>query len=54
MRRPPLLQASAAPPQAQLVKQMQDEYFCDDVLPPQEAFGWGEPRLRDFFESGGA
>jgi hypothetical protein len=37
-----------------LVKQLQDEYFCDDVTPPSEAFGWEESKLRDYFESGGA
>ena len=36
-----------------LVKQLQDEYFCDDVEPPAIAFGWSESKLREYFESGG-
>ena len=40
--------------QKQLVKALQDEYFCDDVEPPPEAFGWGEQALRDYMESGGS
>ena len=39
--------------QAQLVGALQAEYFCDDLAPPPEAFGWGEPLLRSYFESGG-
>ena len=39
--------------QALLVTQLQGEYFCDDVEPPVEAFGWAEAKLRDYFESGG-
>ena len=39
--------------QQALVKALQDEYFCDDVEPPPEAFGWSEAKLRDFMESGG-
>mmetsp|Transcript_8762 Transcript_8762/g.17646 ORF Transcript_8762/g.17646 Transcript_8762/m.17646 type:complete len:317 (+) Transcript_8762:75-1025(+) len=39
--------------QAQLVGALQAEYFCDDLVPPPEAFGWEETRLRSFFESGG-
>jgi isoamyl acetate esterase len=39
--------------QQKLVKALQDEYFCDDVSPPPEAFGWSETALRDFMESGG-
>ena len=40
--------------QKHLVTQLQNEYFCDDVEPPAEAFGWTEEKLKDFFESGGA
>ena len=36
-----------------LVSQLQGEYFCDDLEPPQAAFGWSEDELRGFFESGG-
>ena len=36
-----------------LVSQLQSEYFCDDVEPPAEAFGWAEGRLREYFENGG-
>ena len=39
--------------QAQLVKALQEECFCDDLEPPQEAFGWSEVVLRDYMESGG-
>ena len=39
--------------QSQLVKALQEEYFCDDLEAPAEAFGWSEQRLREFFESGG-
>ena len=39
--------------QQKLIKALQDEYFCDDVSPPPEAFGWSEQALRDFMESGG-
>ena len=39
--------------QQALVKALQDEYFCDDVEPPVDAFGWSEAALRDFMESGG-
>ena len=39
--------------QAQLVGALQAEYYCEDLSPPAEAFGWGEQRLRDYFESGG-
>ena len=39
--------------QKELVKVLQDEYYCDDLEPPMEAFGWGEQALRDFMESGG-
>ena len=46
--------ASVKAAQARLVSLMQNEYFCDDLQPPDEAFGWGEQRLRDFFENGGA
>ena len=40
--------------QAQLVGALQAEYYCDDLAPPAEALGWGEQRLRDYFESGGS
>ena len=40
--------------QTKLVVMMQGEYFCDDVEPPAEAFGWDEAKLRDYFENGGA
>ena len=39
--------------QAALVKALQEEYFCDDVVPPQSAFGWDAEALRAYFESGG-
>ena len=37
-----------------LVSQLQAEYYCDDVEPPEEAFGWDEAKLNAYFESGGA
>ena len=40
--------------QAHLVSQYQNEYFCDDLVPPSEAFGWSEDKLKDYFENGGA
>ena len=40
--------------QAELVKSLQDEYFCEDLEAPAEAFGWSESQLREFFEAGGA
>lgn len=39
--------------QGKLVAMLQSEYFCDDLEPPPDAFGWNEQRLRDYFESGG-
>ena len=39
--------------QATLVRALQEEYYCDDLEPPDAAFGWSEDRLREFFESGG-
>ena len=39
--------------QSQLVEEMRQEYYCDDLEPPPEAFGWDEARLRAYFESGG-
>ncbi|EOD14833.1 hypothetical protein EMIHUDRAFT_413706 [Emiliania huxleyi CCMP1516] len=39
--------------QAALIKALQEEYFCDDVVPPQSAFGWDAEALRAYFESGG-
>lgn len=36
------------------VAALQAETFCDDVVPPSEAFGWNADRLRDFFEGGGS
>lgn len=39
--------------QAALVRALQDEYFCEDLEPPQLAFGWSEERLREYFETGG-
>ena len=39
--------------QLHLVTLMQNEYYCDDVEPPHEAFGWSDQQLRDYFENGG-
>lgn len=39
--------------QRKVVGMLQDEYFCDDVEPPPEAFGWGAERLKQYFENGG-
>jgi hypothetical protein len=39
--------------QAHLVALLQNEYFCDDLEPPAAAFGWGDQKLREYFESGG-
>lgn len=36
-----------------LVTQLQNEFFCDDIEPPEIAYGWGEQKLRDYFENGG-
>ena len=40
--------------QAKLVAALQSETYCDDVVPPPEAFGWSADRLRAYFESGGS
>ena len=45
--------AEAKSVQARLVAALQSEYFCEDIKPPPEAFGWPEDRLKAFFESGG-
>jgi acyl-coenzyme A thioesterase PaaI-like protein len=37
-----------------LVTQLQNEYYCDDLEPPPEAFGWDDQKLTDYFENGGA
>jgi hypothetical protein len=37
--------------QKKLIAELQEEYFCDDVKPPREAFGWSEEKIRAFFES---
>ena len=47
------LLATLAATQQQIVKALQDEYFCDDVEPPPEAFGWDLERLQAFMEAGG-
>jgi hypothetical protein len=39
--------------QSRLVSAMQEEYFCEDLVPPPAAFGWDAAALRAFFESGG-
>jgi hypothetical protein len=39
--------------QQRLVKSLQDEYYCDDLSLPAEAFGWDESRIRSFYENGG-
>ena len=39
--------------QRELVDELRSEYYCDDVEPPPEAFGWSEQKLRDYFECGG-
>jgi hypothetical protein len=36
-----------------LVQTLQEEFFMDDVQPPDEAFGWSYERLKAFMESGG-
>lgn len=36
-----------------IVRELQAEYYCDDVEPPPEAFGWSESELRKFMEAGG-
>ena len=40
--------------QEHLVSQLQTEYFCDDVEPPEEAFGWSAKKLTEYFANGGA
>ena len=35
------------------VQALQDEFFADDLQPPDTAHAWSEARLRAFFESGG-
>lgn len=37
-----------------LVTQLQNEFFCDDIEPPPEAYGWSEEKLKEYFENGGA
>ena len=39
--------------QAELVRLLQAEYFCDDVQLPDGALGWSETELRGYFERGG-
>ena len=39
--------------QSKVVDALQQEYFCDDVTPPDACWGWDDQALRDFFESGG-
>ena len=39
--------------QQRLTLALQAEYFCDDLDLPPEAYGWGEARIRSFYESGG-
>lgn len=36
-----------------IIKGLQEEYFCEDVEPPEAAFGWSEEQIREFMESGG-
>ena len=40
--------------QAKLVAALQSETYCEDVVPPPEAFGWSADHLRAYFESGGS
>lgn len=47
------LLATLAETQRSLVALLASEYYCDDLEPPQAAFGWTELQLRDYFESGG-
>ena len=39
--------------QADLVRALQEETFCEDLQPPRAAFGWDEQQLRDYFDKGG-
>lgn len=45
--------ATLASTQQALIEALQDEYYCDDLQPPAQAFGWDEGTLRSFMESGG-
>ena len=40
--------------QTALVDALQMEYFCDDLDPPDCAFGWSIRDFEEFFKSGGA
>ena len=35
------------------VRELQDEFFADDLYPPASAAGWSDEEIRAFFESGG-
>ena len=39
--------------QSRLVAALQAEFYCDDLDPPEECWGWAEGALREYFESGG-
>ena len=39
--------------QQRLNKALQDEYYCDDLSLPPEAFGWDGARMRAYYENGG-
>ena len=45
--------ATLAEAQRAVVAALGAEYYCDDLEPPPDAFGWGEQQLRDYFETGG-
>ena len=38
---------------AQLVEELQLEFFAEDVIPPDGSISWFDHELRDFFDSGG-
>ena len=39
--------------QQRLNKALQDEYYCDDLSLPPDAFGWDAARIRAYYENGG-
>ena len=46
-------QAEFKKAQAALVDAYQQEYFCDDVSPPESAYGWSFAEFDRYFKTGG-
>lgn len=39
--------------QLELIKALQEQYYCEDLTPPDGALGWSMEQLAAFFEAGG-